>query len=549
MSSTSIISGTQIGWWCPEPGNPEDNSRTLYDALRKPSWPIYVIEKNGSPSVFQSGAVQVGMNIPDKQERYPLLAYVPPLLPEFLGDSVFKKAHGLRYPLVAGAMANGITSVEILEAMGRSGMIGFFGAGGLTIEQIEAAIRRVKKTMEGLPYGFNLIHSPYNPSLESETVDLYLRHGIRRVSAAAFMDLTLPLIHYRLKGIHRDNDGRVVCPNHVIAKVSRVEVARKFLSPPPRKIISALLERNLITHEEAALAPFVPVADDLTAEADSGGHTDNRPAISLLPTMLALRDEISERFEYSRPICIGLAGGIATPASVAGAFAMGASYVLTGSVNQACIESGTSDTVRKMLAEADQADCTMAPSADMFEMGVKLQVLKRGTMFPQRAAKLHELYSQYQSLEDLPSDQKQILERTIFKKSLNEEWEQTGLFFQERDPSQLSKAASDPRHKMALVFRSYLGQSSLWAKTGNPERVIDYQIWCGPAIGAFNEWVRGSFLEQRENRKIETVSMNLLLGAAVIMRRSWLTAQGIAISPEEGRFNPLPLDELYNMIK
>ena len=32
------------------------------------------------------------------------------------------------------------------------------------------------------------------------------------------------------------------------------------------------------------------MAEDLTAEADSGGHTDNRPAITLLPTMLALRD-------------------------------------------------------------------------------------------------------------------------------------------------------------------------------------------------------------------------------------------------------------------
>ena len=34
----------------------------------------------------------------------------------------------------------------------------------------------------------------------------------------------------------------------------------------------------------------------------------------------------------------------------------------------------------------------MAPAADMFEMGVKLQVLKRGTMFPMRAQKLYELY-------------------------------------------------------------------------------------------------------------------------------------------------------------
>ena len=83
------------------------------------------------------------------------------------------------------------------------------------------------------------------------------------------------------------------------------------------------------------------MAHDVTAEADSGGHTDNRPAITLLPTMLALRDRLQKQFNYADPPRVGLAGGIATPASVAAAFAMGAAYVLTGSVNQACVESGS----------------------------------------------------------------------------------------------------------------------------------------------------------------------------------------------------------------
>src|ERR1019366_8424775 len=54
-------------------------------------------------------------------------------------------------------------------------------------------------------------------------------------------------------------------------------------------------------------------------------------------------------------------------------------------------ESGASEGVRRLLAQAEQADTAMAPAADMFEMGVKVQVLKRGTMFPMRAAKLYEL--------------------------------------------------------------------------------------------------------------------------------------------------------------
>ena len=48
---------------------------------------------------------------------------------------------------------------------------------------------------------------------------------------------------------------------------------------------------------------------------------------------------------------------------------------------------------------------------------------------------------------------------------------------------------------MALVFRWYLGQSSRWANAGEPTRKLDYQVWCGPAMGAFNEWAKGSFLE------------------------------------------------------
>ena len=37
------------------------------------------------------------------------------------------------------------------------------------------------------------------------------------------------------------------------------------------------------------MARKIPIAQDVTAEADSGGHTDHRPAIALLPSLIALR--------------------------------------------------------------------------------------------------------------------------------------------------------------------------------------------------------------------------------------------------------------------
>jgi trans-AT polyketide synthase/acyltransferase/oxidoreductase domain-containing protein len=536
------------GWWQPFRSLPDTNPKGLFDALLRVTRPLFIVNFNGKLAFSQDGTITIGEKKPAGSDILPLMGYVPALHPKDLGDPAFKKTHDLRYAYVAGAMANGITSVEMVEETGRNGMMGFFGAAGLLPDEIEAAIVRLQQSMGDRTFGFNLIHSPTDPALESATVDLYLRRGIKLVSASAYLDLTLPLVYYRVSGIHRDGNGAIVCPHKIIAKVSRVEVARKFFAPPPEKHLRQLVDRRLVSPEQAAMAAETPMTDDLTAEADSGGHTDNRPALTLLPTMLALRDEVTAPYEYQHPIRIGLAGGIATPESTAAAFAMGAAYVLTGSINQACIEAGTSDTVRRMLAEADQADVTMAPAADMFEMGVKVQVLKRGTMFALRAAKLYEHYSHFSSYDAIPSGQREILERDFFKCSFDQEWEQTRQFFAGRDPKQIELAEKNPKHKMALVFRSYLGRSSAWAKIGDPSRKIDYQIWCGPAMGAFNHWVKGTFLEKSENRKTVTVAMNLLCGAAVTMRVNWLRHQGISLPNGSVKFQAQELSTIMDFL-
>ncbi len=537
-----------LGWWQPSGKLPETDMDMLRSAIQNVNRPLYVVDFNGKPAFAQEGTVTIGETKPNGSHARPLRGYVPALHPQDLGDSDFKKRHQLRYAYVAGAMANGITSVEMVEEAGRNGMIGFFGAAGLLPNEIESAIFRLQQSLRSKPFGFNLIHSPADPALEHATVELYLRHHIRLVSASAYLNLSLPLVRYRVAGIHRDRQGNVVCPNRIIAKVSRVEVARKFFAPPPKKYLIQLVEQGMISNEQASMAAEIAMADDLTAEADSGGHTDNRPALTLLPTMLALRDELASAYNYSKPISVGLAGGIATPVSTAAAFGMGAAYVLTGSVNQACREAGTSDRVRRMLAEADQADVTMAPAADMFEMGVKVQVLKRGTMFPMRAAKLYDLYSQYDSYEEIPVHHREILQRDFFKCSFQDEWEQTKRFFAERDPKQIELGEKNPKHKMALVFRSYLGRSSTWANSGDPERQIDYQIWCGPAMGAFNQWVKGTFLEQSENRTIATVAFNLLFGAAVTTRLGWLRNQGIPLPQEAVTYRALELPKIQKLI-
>ena len=538
-----------IGWWSPGEEPVQGHDGALVAALQQVTRDLYIVDVDGRIGVGYGGRAVLGADTAGLGPCYPVWAFVPAVAPSALGDPAFREAYGLRYAYVAGSMANGIASETMVEALSRSGMLGFFGAAGLPLERIESAIDRLQRNLGTGPFGFNLIHSPNEPELEAATVDLYLRRGVRLIEASAYLDLTLPLVRYRVSGIRLDEQGQVVCPNRIVAKVSRVEVARKFLAPPPGHLVQALVESGAITAEQAGLARQVPMADDLTAEADSGGHTDNRPAVALVPTMLALRDELQAEHRFARPVRVGAAGGVATPASAAAMFAMGAAYVLTGSINQACIESGTSPAVREMLAQAGQADVVMAPAADMFEMGVKVQVLKWGTMFAVRGKKLHDLYRAYGSLEEIPVSQRAALERDYFHCPLDQAWEDARRFWQERDPTQIARAEKDPKHKMALVFRSYLGRASQWAVDGEPSRKADYQVWCGPGLGGFNEWARGTFLERPERRDVVTVAMNLLVGAAVVMRTNWLRAQGVGVPAGAERFRPMEARELSVLLR
>lgn len=549
MYSAPSMSPSQHKWWLPGPSAPDGSPQGIQQALLHIQHPMSLVEVDGHMCAGMGGASLMGIQPPQGTPAFPLHAYAPALPIESLGSAVFRQAHRLQYAYIAGAMANGITSTEIVISMARAGMLGFFGSAGLALPEVEQAIHTLKNELGDLPFGFNLIHSPNEPALEMAVVEMYHRYNIHLVSASAYLDLTLPLVYYRVKGIHQDASGNIVCPNQVIGKVSRIEVARKFFAPPPTKLLQALVQQGRITEQEATLAQHIPVANDITAEADSGGHTDNRPSIVLTPTLMALRDACNEKYKYARPLCVGMAGGIATPLSAASAFAMGADYILTGTINQACQEAGTSPVVRNMLAETQQADVTMAPAADMFEMGVKVQVLKRGTMFAQRARKLYETYRAYKSMDDIPANLRKTLERDYFHATLEEAWSSTCSYFQSVDPEQIHRAEKDPKHKMALVFRSYLGLSSRWANSGVSNRKIDYQIWCGPAMGAFNEWTRGTFLAQPEHRHVDNVAWNLLVGASYLTRINWIRSQGVTLPSSLQSFRPMTPQQLSSILR
>ncbi len=439
---------------------------------------------------------------------------------EALGSPAFRAEWGVRYAAMSGAMYRGIASAAMVTRLARAGLLGVFGAGGLSLEEMAAAIGAIRA---GVPadaaWAVNLISQPDRPELEEATVELLLREGVTAVEASAFLGVTPALVRYRLAGAGRAADGTPRAPNRVIAKVSRPEVAEAFLGPPPEAMVRALLERGAIDAAAAEVAAALPVAGDLTVEADSGGHTDGGSLLALMPAILLQRDAAAARHAFRTPTRIGAAGGIGTPHAALAAFMLGADYVVTGSVNQCSVEAGTSDAVKDLLQTLGPQDTTYAPAGDMFEVGAKVQVVRRGLFFAARANKLHDTWRHYPSLDALPAELRGQIEERFFRRPIAEVRAETRAYWAATRPAVLARAEADPKAEMALVFRWYFAHTMRLAMAGDASAKVDWQIHCGPALGAFNHWVAGTPLEPWRARNVERITEALMEGTAALLAR------------------------------
>jgi trans-AT polyketide synthase/acyltransferase/oxidoreductase domain-containing protein len=461
------------------------------------------------------------------------------ILPERLGSEPFRHDYGLRYAYLAGSMFRGVSSTALVVRMARAGLMGFFGAGGLTLEETEAAIRAIRAELGGSSrFGVNLLATLDDPVAERDAVAMYLRHDVRYIEAASYTQVTPGLVHFRFKGAYQAPDGTPSARRHIVAKVSRPEVATAFMSPPPPALVDRLVAEGALTSTEAAVAAVLPVAGDICVEADSGGHTDAGSPYALMPAMVRLRDELMDRWRYAQRIRIGAAGGIGSPESIAAAFILGADFVLTGSINQCTPEAGTSDAVKDLLAGMDVQDTAYAPAGDLFELGARAQVVRKGTLFPARANKLYQVYRQCGGLDDIDPATRKTIEERYFRRSFADVWDETKRYhLATAHEREIERAEQNPKLKMAMVFRWYFAHATRMAMAGVPGEQVNYQIQCGPALGAFNRLVAGTPLQAWPARHVDIIAELLMTRAAELLDGSLLawstvpnTADSLAVS-------------------
>ncbi|TDC20150.1 acyltransferase domain-containing protein [Streptomyces sp. 8K308] len=457
----------------------------------------------------------------------PIPATAPTVAPsatpgERLGSAAFRAAHGTRLAYAVGGTAEAAAGPALVSRAAGAGVLGYLDTARLDLGRATAEIERLGATLPaGAPWGVNVPHTPETPGRTEALLAATLRLGVPRIEVAGFTTPTRALVRQRLSGLHPGPDGRPRPARLLMARVGGVEAARAFLAPPPPGIVTWLRERGLITRAEAELAPGLPMADDLCAEDDRGGGL-----WALLPTLRRMRARAAGELPAAAGVRLGAAGGLGAPEAVAAAFALGADFVVTGSVNHCTAEADTSELVKDMLAAAGPGDFATAPDATLFEAGARQRVLRRGVFHPARAHRLHDLHLHHDDLSELAPADRERLERQLFRKDLDEVWHEVAADPDRWGSAVLARAEGSPRLRMALVFRWYLADSALRARRGDPAERLNFRVPCGPALGAFNETVRDTALADWRARHADGVARLLMDGAAGALRDHLVGAPG-----------------------
>ena len=133
MAALSARELPSAGLWRPAGARAAFHGDELPPMLSRVREPLHVV-RDGSGRIGVALGGEVAPPGPRRESDHPLLATLPPLYPEWLGDRSFGEIHRVRFPYVAGEMANGIATTRLVIAMGQAEMLGFFGAAGLYAE-------------------------------------------------------------------------------------------------------------------------------------------------------------------------------------------------------------------------------------------------------------------------------------------------------------------------------------------------------------------------------------------------------------------------------
>ncbi|MFE7216586.1 nitronate monooxygenase [Streptomyces sp. NPDC057611] len=251
-------------------------------------------------------------------------------------------ALGVDAPILAAPMAGGPTTPALVTAAARANGLGFLAGGYRTADALAEQIARVRS--DGVSFGVNLF-APNPLPVDPE--------AFRRYAHAIAPEAQTHDVDVQAAGIVEDDD-------HWSEKIDLllsdpVPVVSFTFAVPDAAVIASLraagtlVVQTVTSPEEARLAAEAG-ADVLAVQASAAGGHSGTLTPQRIPAAIPLPDLLAQvRQEVSLPLVA--AGGLATPADVAGALRAGATAVMVGTVLLRADEAGTSLPYTAALAD------------------------------------------------------------------------------------------------------------------------------------------------------------------------------------------------------
>lgn len=270
---------------------------------------------------------------------------------------------GIDFPLLAFSHCR-----DVVAAVSRAGGFGVLGATGHTLESLETELAWIDAHVDGKPYGLDV--------LIPENLATGGAKGINRASLAdkvpaehrAFVETLAERHHFTMPAERADSDAPAPFdPNLALAMLDvafrhPIKLIANALGVPPPAMIEMGKARGvpvaaLVGAKEHALRQVAAGVDILVVQGgEAGGHCGE------VSTMVLVPEVIRELEKRGARVPVLAAGGIMTGEQMAGAMAMGADGVWTGSVWLATPESECSDVFREKMVAATSRDTVRSKS-------------------------------------------------------------------------------------------------------------------------------------------------------------------------------------------
>lgn len=287
----------------------------------------------------------------------------------------FTKQLNIKYPIIQAGMAGGITTPELVAAVSNAGGLGTLGAGYMSADQMEKAIKKIKE-LTNKPFGVNLFIPDISEIFEDEIKKANdLLRPFREKLSLEEPHVTKPsaqLYEDQLQVIFRE----------------KVPVCSFTFGVPSKEVIEQLKQKNTVvigtatTVKEAMINETHGVDMVVMQGSEAGGHRGTF-SHTFDTAMIGTMSLVPQTVDHIN-IPVIAAGGIMDGRGVLAALTLGAQAVQMGTAFVTALESGAKQLhIEAILNSTEEQTITTPVFSGKPARGIQNEFIEKMTPYEQ----------------------------------------------------------------------------------------------------------------------------------------------------------------------